>query len=59
MSKMADKLIEIEELLVAGFSVDDIVKIADVPESWVIGLELELRGMNQYGYEEDVAYGNY
>ena len=53
MSKIADKLIEIEELLVAGFSVDDIMKVADVPADWVAGVELELRGMNQYGYEEE------
>lgn len=55
MSKIADKLIEVEELLRAGFSVDDVAKIAGVPADWVIDVDLELSGMHQYddsGYEE-------
>ena len=53
MSKIADKLIEIEELLTQGYTVDEVSRIAGVPVSWVIDTELEMMGMHQYGYEDD------
>lgn len=48
MSKIADKLIEIEELLVQGLDVDTVARLAGVPVNWVIETELELMGMHQY-----------
>ena len=53
MSKIKDKLIEVEDLIVQGLDADTVAKIAGVPVDWVIDVELEMRGLHQYGYEEE------
>lgn len=55
MSKIADKLIEIEELLVQGHSAESVAKMANVPVDWVIETELEMMGLHQYGYEDEAC----
>ena len=44
MSKITDKLIEIQELLEAGMDVELISKIARVPVDWVIAVAHEMMG---------------
>ena len=44
---------EIEDLLVKGVDVDIIARELGVPVEWVIGLDLELRGLTQHGYEDN------
>jgi hypothetical protein len=55
MSKMSGLLIEIEDLLVQGVEVDKIAEVLSVPVDWVIGLDLELRGLTEHGYEGNYA----
>lgn len=52
MSKIGDKLVEVEELLRQGLDYEAVSKIADVPVSWVYDVDLELSGQHEYGYEE-------
>lgn len=55
MSKINEKLIEIEEMLRAGMDVDTIAIAADVPSNWVIQVDLELMCKNQRDYEDTYA----
>lgn len=59
MSKIGDKLIEVEELLVQGHDVDTVAKLAGVPVLWVIEVELELMSLHQYGYEDEYGTPDY
>lgn len=51
MSKIGDKMIEIEELLAAGFSIDDTSKLSGAPIDWVVGVDKELSGITAYEYQ--------
>lgn len=47
------ELIDIEDLLVQGIDCDTIAQVVGVPIDWVIGVDLELRGITQYQYQDD------
>lgn len=51
MSKMAELLIEIEDLLKQNVDVDTIATVTGVPAGWVIELDKELMGLHEYGYD--------
>lgn len=57
MSKIADKLIEVEQLIIDGHDTETVARLAGVPVDWVIDTELEMRGMNEY--PEDPYEGCY
>ena len=44
MSRMGDLLIDIEEMLEAGFTVDQISDTLNCPAKWVADVQLELNG---------------
>lgn len=48
MSKIADKLIEIGEMIVQGMEANAIAAIAGVPLDWVFETELEMMGKHEY-----------
>lgn len=52
MSKMAELLIEVEELLSMGYAVNEVAQKLNIPVEWVIDTELELMGMHEYGHDE-------
>jgi hypothetical protein len=60
MSRIADKMIQIEKLIASGYSVKVTSEIANVPVSWVNIVERELFGMYpQPSKREDMSQSYY
>ena len=52
MSRIADKLIEIEDLLAQGLDSATVAMAAQVPLEWVIGVETEMLNLVSHECEE-------
>lgn len=52
MSRVSDKLIEIEELLIEGHTVEDVAKLAGVSVQWVIETQREMNDHDEFEREE-------
>lgn len=52
MSKLAEILTEVQDLLEDGYAVNEVAEKLNIPVDWVIDTEHELMGMHQYGDEE-------
>lgn len=56
MSRMKDKLLEVEELILQGFSCKEVSDRLGVPLQWAIDKELELIGPETNDYLFDCDY---
>jgi uncharacterized protein YerC len=50
MAKMKEMLIDIQEMLVSGYSIDEIVQKTGMPLAWILEVE---RSINDYVTEND------
>jgi hypothetical protein len=50
MAKMKEMLIDIQEMLVSGYSIDEIVQKTGMPLAWILEVE---RSINDYVVEND------